>query len=397
MLTIFFGTDRKIPLDSIDVFWRKLDMKPAKTNDEDVDLDAELDVMKQNLMSQPPQVKKSMLSKIKSVFNPLKSNKKPPVVQQNTRGRPTSKVQEQRKDDAQRHSSFAPSDQSGCDPARHSSYIPSQGSPTPSTATSSQKPAMRRSLSTATSSQKPAKPAMRHSHSTTSKQQNHPRYDHGFPRIEGDKSLNDIIRYKLHIPELFHAYVSRIKDVKPDGHCGFRSACVGLGLEQNNYSYIRQQLLEELTVNKEVWAYIFNTELPGEYDRVYNRINYSGVGFAPPEHWMEFPNAGLLLAQKFGVIVHLLSAKGSETFFPLTYGPYVLPQPHQVITIVFVNGNHFIHVKLDGEYPMPLPNHVWMRNRSEDASLWYELYEHRIQSFIHIMNPNPDYNVHDIG
>ena len=92
-----------------------------------------------------------------------------------------------------------------------------------------------------------------------------------------------------------------------------------------------------------------------------------------------------------------LSTKCSETFFPLTYGPYVLPQPHQVITIVFVNGNHFIHVKLDGEYPMPLPNHVWMCNRSEDASLWYELYEHRIQSFIHIMNPNPDYNVHDIG
>ena len=98
MLTIIFGTDHKIPLDSIDVFWRKLDMKPAKTNDEDVDLDAELDVMKQHLMSQPPQVKKSMLSKIKSVFNPLKSNKKPPVVQQNTRGRPTSKVQEQRKE-----------------------------------------------------------------------------------------------------------------------------------------------------------------------------------------------------------------------------------------------------------------------------------------------------------
>ncbi|XP_035835743.1 uncharacterized protein LOC118484001 [Helianthus annuus] len=81
-------TGRMIQLDDIDVFWRKLDLRPCKLVDEEVDVVAELNNVRQHLEAQSPVQQKSLLSKIKAVFTPKSSTKKPPIVQQNTHGRP---------------------------------------------------------------------------------------------------------------------------------------------------------------------------------------------------------------------------------------------------------------------------------------------------------------------
>ncbi|XP_022019017.2 uncharacterized protein LOC110919048 [Helianthus annuus] len=87
------NTDCIIQLEDIDIFCRKLDLNASNINEEDVDVDKQLEYVKQKLSTQPPQVRKSVLSKIIAVVNPYMSDKKPSVVQENTRGRPTSKVQ----------------------------------------------------------------------------------------------------------------------------------------------------------------------------------------------------------------------------------------------------------------------------------------------------------------
>ncbi|XP_035840279.1 uncharacterized protein LOC118487495 [Helianthus annuus] len=202
-----------------------------------------------------------------------------------------------------------PRQQSRCDPPRHSSYVPSQDSLIPSTSAMSLK------------SQ----------------------------------------RYKKQIPKVFHPYISRIKDVRLDGHCGFRAATVGLGFEQDYFGYIRNQLLEELTgPNKEMWKYVFDSELLGDYDQQVQRIDFTGVGMTPREHWMEMPQAALLLANRFGVIVHILDIQGCSTVFPL-YDPEHACAPHQFVSLLFVNHSHFIHVRLEGDYPMSPPNLTWSR------------------------------------
>ncbi|KAD4178869.1 hypothetical protein E3N88_27460 [Mikania micrantha] len=96
----------KVTLDEVDLFWRKLDLNPSLLNeDEGADIDAQLDRVIQHIKLQPNPVKKSMMSKVFSAVFPFKSMKKEPVVQTNTRGRPSLKTQ-QKKQEPARHSSF---------------------------------------------------------------------------------------------------------------------------------------------------------------------------------------------------------------------------------------------------------------------------------------------------
>ena len=81
---------KEIRLFEIDLFWRKLDFKAAKINCENVDVDAEFEKLKATIDLTPPQVKKSYLEKFAQIIKG-KSPKKPPVVQNKTRGRPTLK------------------------------------------------------------------------------------------------------------------------------------------------------------------------------------------------------------------------------------------------------------------------------------------------------------------
>ena len=210
---VFNRAERPIQLEDIDVFWRKLNFQSCKLIDDSVDVVEELDVVRQQLQSHPPAQQKSMMSKIKAVLTPTKSTKKPPVVQQNTRGRPTTKQVQERLDEASRideelrrssfgdaNTCFEGSRQSKYDKPRHSSYVPSQAS---------QQSVIR--------SQKP-KATLSRSKSSKKKET---RDDHGFPLIIGDEYVGIIERFKSDIPPVFHPYVSCIRDVMPDGHCGF--------------------------------------------------------------------------------------------------------------------------------------------------------------------------------
>ena len=140
-----FNSGHKISIYEIDVFWRKLDLTPELVEEDEVDVDTEIYAFREEIMSQPDIVKKSLLSKIKSVIYPKKTDKKPPVVHKETRGRPTKQTQEQRKqnkaknkpqstqsqhttyEDAPRHSYVMESQESIVDSqqSRHNSYIPS--------------------------------------------------------------------------------------------------------------------------------------------------------------------------------------------------------------------------------------------------------------------------------
>ncbi|KAM0036796.1 putative OTU domain, FHY3/FAR1 family protein [Helianthus debilis subsp. tardiflorus] len=236
--------ERPIQLEDIDVFWRKLNFQSCKLIDDDVDVVEELNIVRQQLESHPPAQQKSLMSKIKAVLTPKKSTKKPPVVQQNTRGRPTTKQVQQRLDEASRineelrRSSFGDANmcfegsrQSKYDKPRHSSYVPSQASQ--QSVIRSQKP--KASLSRSKSSKK-----------------KETRDDHGFPLIIGDEYVGIIERFKSAIPPVFHPYVSFIRDAMSDGHCGFRSVVVGLGMDQSSWGLIRRDLVQEMDQNESI-------------------------------------------------------------------------------------------------------------------------------------------------
>ncbi|XP_035832790.1 uncharacterized protein LOC118481692 [Helianthus annuus] len=280
-------TGRIIQLDEIDVFWRKLDLLPSK----------------------------EYAFKDKAVFTPKSSTKKPPIVQQNTRGRSTSKkVQERldeaaRLDQAARYSSYGEdsnvitaSPKHRYDLPRHSSYVPSEGSRGTGSFVKSEKPKMQ-------------------PNSSTSSKKKETRDDKVFPLIKGDEHLLCIKRFKNQIPSEFRSYISRIQDVTPDGHCGYRSVAVGLGFTEHAWPNIRRDLLLEIDHNKPRWKHVFETYNEGDFKRIRKSIEWHSVKGCDESHWMEMPQVGLLIAQRYNIVLHVLSIEWSSTIFPLTDAP----------------------------------------------------------------------------
>ncbi|KAJ0600820.1 hypothetical protein HanRHA438_Chr03g0123121 [Helianthus annuus] len=85
--------------------------------------------------------------------------------------------------------------------------------------------------------------------------------------------------------------------------------------------------------NEGIWRQVFDPENVGHYDELYNRISFEGVGRAEPKNYMLMPKTGFLIAQRYGVIVHMLDIRGSDTVFPLFGGPDDAKEPHQVVAI----------------------------------------------------------------
>ncbi|XP_035836042.1 uncharacterized protein LOC110888699 [Helianthus annuus] len=286
----YMREERPIQLEDIDVFWRKLNFQSCKLIDDSVDVVEELDVVRQQLQSHPPAQQKSLLSKIKAVLTPTKSTKKPPVVQQNTRGRPTTK------------------------------------------------------------------------------------------------------QFKYAIPPVFHPYVSCIRDVMPDGHCGFRSVAVGLGMDQSSWGLIRRDLVQEMDQNESIWFPIFEAWAEGYFYTHRQGLIWDSVAGCGENRWMDFPFAGLLIAQTYGIGVHLLTTTmgASSTYFPILSPP--ANQQPLFITLTHVNENYFIHVKLEGDNPMPPAHGLWLTHRRPHIEQWEDMYLPRLEWYTSIMNPRPRSN-----
>lgn len=356
----------------MDIFWRKLDNRtPTLAEEDKIDVKGQMGMVAEEIEAQPTEVQKSLMKKVWSIILPSKSSKKTPLVQTDTRGRPNLKKQQQKeKEEAAKRTSFEESQYSTFEPSRHSSFIKSDVKPP--------KPAMQRSRSTSSRVKK--------TNAETSQEHL------GFPSIVGEENENNIQRFKGFIPKIFHTYIEHIQDVLPDGNCGFRAIAVGLGSDEYSWLDVRQQLILELDINARFYIPMFDTIETGAYASLRNRINWTYLAPAPYQHWMLMPEVGLLVAQRYGVIVQFLSNQGCLTIFPLWTGPNTC-LPHRVVSIVHIP-QHFIHVKLQGDCPMPPTPVLWKRYRNDVAGEWEDVYQSRLQDFLSLHDTKKDYILH---
>ncbi|KAH1080003.1 hypothetical protein J1N35_019764 [Gossypium stocksii] len=143
------------------------------------------------------------------------------------------------------------------------------------------------------------------------------------------------------IPDRFHPYIAHVQDVRGDGNCGFRAISVCLGYGEDQWLYVRHQLLDELLSSYDVYARVFTDGI----DELRNSLCFSQSP-APAEHWMVLPMTSVLIANRFGVIFNYLTKQGDITFFPLWRGPKHF-QYHHAITIAHVYDNHNVMVQLE--------------------------------------------------
>nr|GEZ43657.1 hypothetical protein [Tanacetum cinerariifolium] len=209
-----------IPLDSIDIFWRTLNLSPATSLQSDnIRCGTEINQFKEHFNKQSVAGKRSFLRKLVDIFNPSKTTMKPPAVKKNTRERPSLKKQKK----------YAPpksKDPRTCsqsarifgidlntEPKRHSSYTNYQTNydrdPIPDL------------------NEEPAR------HSSF---------------VDLNEELTNFFDYIL---EIFHPHIIDFYDMRGDGNCGFRSVALGLGLSEDQQPQVRSDLVWELTAHRE--------------------------------------------------------------------------------------------------------------------------------------------------
>ncbi|XP_039004661.1 uncharacterized protein LOC120131839 [Hibiscus syriacus] len=338
-----------IPLDSIDIFWRTLDVSwSTPLENEDIQCDDELHIFKEKFKKQSNAGKKSFLRKLADIFNPSTNLIKEPAVKKNTRGRPSLKKQKKKKCVDPKNQDPGKSSYStrffdidlnleptNIETVRHSSYVTSAHDLFPNL------------------NEEPAR------HSSYVSQ--------SFTRPGSERFLKQL-------PQIFRHYLTGLQDVIGDGNCGFRSVAVALGLSEDQWPRIRSDLVRELDVNQQKYKYIFGTT---DYKKIYKTVQLAGK-------WMEMPNTGLIIASAYNRVVISLANGGNvggcTTIFPLWSSP---PQsePHGTIVIAHVNDNHYIKATLREGCPLPMTHPLWITYKSDIASAWEDPYVSRQEEF----------------
>ncbi|KAD3336425.1 hypothetical protein E3N88_31944 [Mikania micrantha] len=264
----YYNTDKKILLSDIDIFWTKLNAANPTLleKEEEIDVIGQMGLVTEEINSKPPEIKKNLIKKVLAQVFPNKCDKKASSVQKDTRGRPTLKAQKQKEQDVVKDN--LASQERTFEPSRHSSFT--------AVTEKIQKPVFRRSRSTSVSKAMPPSDSL---------SQNEFR----FPCNMKPEGLNNVYRFGHHILPLLQPYVINIQDVQPYGNCGFRSIAVGLGFDESHWAFIRQQLLQELDFNANLYRrYVFNSYDSGFYDVLRNTINWQHIAPAPAEHWIVY-------------------------------------------------------------------------------------------------------------
>ena len=79
-------------------------------------------------------------------------------------------------------------------------------------------------------------------------------------------------------------------------------------------------------------------------------------------------------------------AGGSATYFPLFTDPNDL-HGHRIISVAFVNGDHYIMLNIAENAPMPHPHMFWDHMVDDlDTNQWLRLYRDRLERGIRL-NP----------
>ncbi|PPD88822.1 hypothetical protein GOBAR_DD14228 [Gossypium barbadense] len=255
------------------------------------------------------------------VVTPSKTLIKEPTIQKNTHGRPTLKKQQQKRVDSisqapRRRSHSTTSKSVGLDlvelnkePAKHSSYvieIPDLN-PEPSEQVSD------------------------------------------FIDLSQMPKSCDTHPLMKEILDMFHPYITHVQDIKGDGNCGFEAISVCLGYGEDQWLYVRHQLLDELLSSYDVYARVFIDGI----DELRNSLCFSQSP-APAEHWMVMLMTSVLIANKFGVVLNYLTKRGDITFFALWR---------------------------EGDYPMSTISACWISHRAPSTAGWQTMYMSRLEFY----------------
>jgi len=173
------------------------------------------------------------------------------------------------------------------------------------------------------------------------------------------------IPYISQIPNLMRPYIEDIVNFRGDGNCGFRVIARHMGLNEEGHVLVRHALINELKNHKSDYWPIYGTER--RYKFILNGLHppTSKSGIAPVEKWLTTPVMGHIIVTCYNRVVVLLTLTemdgACETYFPIRSAPP--RKPHSNIMCLCLIPEHFLHVLLKEDCPLPPHCKEWMTHK----------------------------------
>ncbi|KAJ1391902.1 FAR1-related protein [Sesbania bispinosa] len=175
-------------------------------------------------------------------------------------------------------------------------------------------------------------------------------------------------------PTVMHDFIESVVDVARDGNCGYRAISALLGMGEESWPIIRQELHREVCYWHHDYATLFGDEQSCYQLR--NSLLVDGRTSVSVDKWMTLPDMGYVIASRYNVMLVSLSIDQSMTFFPLRGHP---PPNHKILCIGYVDGNHWVQVFLKEDSPLPPTAIQWRYFSREESRAWeYPYYERMV-------------------
>ncbi|KAK8946554.1 hypothetical protein KSP39_PZI006575 [Platanthera zijinensis] len=163
-------------------------------------------------------------------------------------------------------------------------------------------------------------------------------------KVRRTRGGNFLERIKEEMPIYISPHILDVIDVIGDGHCGYRVISASVYIDYN-WRQVRRDLYQEIEQQRELYTDIFGMARRGE---LLTSLDCQIVP-APVEKWMSMPDMGLVIASSYNVQLVHVSCEQSFTFLPLHSAP---TESRRIISIGFINGNHYVQLKLSEECPL---------------------------------------------
>ncbi|XP_052734262.1 uncharacterized protein LOC128196755 [Vigna angularis] len=186
-----------------------------------------------------------------------------------------------------------------------------------------------------------------------------------------------------------HPFIVDVVDVVADGHCGYRCIAALLGLGEDSWPVVRNELYKELSAWRDEYA-----SLVGGYDRLEelrSSLLVQSLSAANTSKWMTLPDIGYAIANRYNVILVCLSYSQNYTIFPLRSTPPSDITQHRLICIGHVHRCHFVQVKLQEGCPLPTVNIMSSTHCYPEARAWSSIYTSRMHAFEQLMDITTSY------
>ncbi|KAL5180176.1 Protein FAR1-RELATED SEQUENCE 5 [Glycine soja] len=298
-------TAGSIPLESVHIFWRRLCFSDQGLCETEVSIKEEIETISKRFDELDVSGKVTLKSKLREIAYPDHNSMCPPPSKVNTKGAPKKPMKR-----SQRSTKRDPSYWEYVD-AFHS--VQSSNSPVKHSASCSEPPQPTRII---------------------------PMLDQFAPFIQG--------------------FIRDVVDVKVDGNCGYRSIAALLGIGEDSWPLVRNELIKEL----------------GRWSHEYMNL------FGGTERFEQLKLS--LLVDGFSKCGQVNGYNGDGICDCITPPPD--SSGHRMICVGHVFGNHFVRVYLKDHCPLSPPALLWSSNCYSQAKQWTTPYISRMQQYTSLMS-----------